>query len=109
LFLNTQADITKTCVTHLSFDTFNSGFSPTDEDFEARLQSNILCDYAPRNRGYHAHTSLSSTEEEKLMLDLLECEGKAMIVATRAADDRNATRSILWTGRIDNSLTQEAT
>jgi hypothetical protein len=54
-FPNDPADITKTCVTYLSFDTFNVGFSPTDEDFKVRLQSSI--DYAARNWGRHARIS----------------------------------------------------
>jgi Ankyrin repeats (3 copies)/Ankyrin repeat len=61
---------------YLLFDTFNIGFSRTDKDFETRLQSIILYDYATRNRGHHARISSSSTEEEKLKLDLLESEGK---------------------------------
>jgi hypothetical protein len=74
---------------YLLFDTFNIGFSRTDKDFETRLQSNILYDYAARNWGHHARISSSPTEEEKLMLDLLESEGKvaacsqAMMVSGR--------------------------
>jgi hypothetical protein len=33
-FPNAQRDITATCVTNLSFDAFETGFCPTDEDFE---------------------------------------------------------------------------
>jgi Ankyrin repeats (3 copies) len=75
-FPNAQVDIAKTCVTYLSFDTFNIGFSLTDKDFKARLKSNILYDYAARNWGHHARTSSFSTEGETLMLDLLESKGK---------------------------------
>ena len=48
-FPNAQTDIAKTCVTYLSFDTFETGFCRTDEKFEARLQWNPLYDYAARN------------------------------------------------------------
>ncbi|KAH8689310.1 hypothetical protein BGW36DRAFT_70072 [Talaromyces proteolyticus] len=69
-FPNAHTDITKTCATYLSFDTFESGFSPTHEAFQARLESNILYDYAARNWGHHAR--ISSIEGGKLILDLLE-------------------------------------
>src|SRR4029077_1436175 len=53
-FPHAQTDITKTCVTYLSFDAFKTGSTPTKEDFTARLQSNVLYDYAARNWGHHA-------------------------------------------------------
>ncbi|OCK78779.1 purine and uridine phosphorylase, partial [Lepidopterella palustris CBS 459.81] len=73
-FPNAQNDITITCVTYLSFNDFESGFCPTDEEFEARLRFNALYDYAAHNWGYHAH----ATEEEviQLVLGLLESEAK---------------------------------
>lgn len=62
------------CVTYLSFDDFGTGFCSTDEKFEARLQSNVLYDYAARNWGYHAREA--SIESEQLILNLLESEAK---------------------------------
>ena len=73
-FPNGQADIAKTCVTYLSFKAFETGISHTYEDFEARLQSNILYDYAARNWGHHAR--ISSIEGGKLILDFLESTAK---------------------------------
>ena len=72
-FPNAQRDIAKTCVTYLSFDAFKTGFCPTDEEFEARLRSNALYDYAARNWGHHVRTALI---EEQLVLDFLESEAK---------------------------------
>ena len=69
-----QTDIAKTCVTYLSFDKFETGFCPTDEEFEARLQSNALYDYAARNWGHH--TCVASTEVVQLILNFLENEAK---------------------------------
>ena len=63
-----------TCVTYLSFDAFETGFCPTDEEFEARLRLNPLYDYAARNWGHHARAA--STEVEQLILDFLESEAK---------------------------------
>jgi hypothetical protein len=55
-FPNAEEDITTTCLTYLSFSTFESGLCRTDKEFEERLQFNQLYDYAARNWGYHART-----------------------------------------------------
>ena len=73
-FPNAQTDITKTCVTYLSFNCFDIGFCQTDKEFEARLRGNILYDYAAHNWGYHACTA--STEAEQLVLHFLKDEAK---------------------------------
>jgi hypothetical protein len=73
-FSNAETDITVTCVTYLSFDTFATGFCSTDEEFEARLQLNPLYDYAARNWGHHARAA--TTEVVQLILGLLESEAK---------------------------------
>jgi len=73
-FPNAQNDITITCVTYLSFDAFESGFCPTNEEFEARLRSNALYDYAARNWGYHAYATEGDVVQ--LVLGLLESEAK---------------------------------
>ena len=36
-FPDAETDILKTCITYLSFDTFDAGFCETDEEFEHRL------------------------------------------------------------------------
>ena len=71
---NAQRDIATTCVTYLSFDAFESGFCPTDKDFEARLQLNPFYDYAARNWGHHVRAA--PTEEERLILEFLKSEAK---------------------------------
>src|SRR6202046_2175389 len=73
-FPNGQTDIAKTCVTYLSFSAFETGISHTYGDFKARLQSNILYDYASRNWGHHAR--VSSIEGGKLILDFLDSTAK---------------------------------
>jgi hypothetical protein len=84
-FPNAQKDIATTCVTYLSFDAFNTGFCPSDADFEIRLQSNPLYDYAAKNWGHHVYAA--STEVEQSILNLLKSEPKvsassqAMMVA----------------------------
>jgi hypothetical protein len=68
-----QVGIATTCITYLSFRTFESGFCSTDEEFGLRLQSNRLYDYAARNWGHHA--LIASTMEE-LILGFLNSEAK---------------------------------
>jgi Ankyrin repeats (3 copies) len=53
-FPDVETDITKICVTYLSFNIFDSGFCQTDKEFEERLRSNQLYDYAAHNWGHHA-------------------------------------------------------
>ena len=74
-FPSAETDITVTCVTYLSFDAFETGFCPTDEEFESRLQLNPFYDYAARNWGHHA--SVASAKVEQLVVDFLRSEAKA--------------------------------
>src|SRR5271154_3810358 len=68
-FPDAQRDIATACVKYLSFDAFETGFCQTDKEFEARLQSHALYDYAARNWGYHVREAL--IEVEQLILDFL--------------------------------------
>ncbi|RYO96334.1 hypothetical protein DL764_007492 [Monosporascus ibericus] len=45
------------CFTYLSLDDFEGGFCQTDEEFEERLQSYPLYDYAAHNWGHHARSA----------------------------------------------------
>ncbi|KAH6714520.1 hypothetical protein BKA61DRAFT_550129, partial [Leptodontidium sp. MPI-SDFR-AT-0119] len=54
LFPRAESEITITCVTYLLFNAFESGFCQTDDEFEKRLQSHKLYDYASHNWGHHA-------------------------------------------------------
>ena len=73
-FPDAQTDIATICVTYLLFDTFDTGFCRTDEEFESRLELNPLYDYAARNWGHHAHTA--PTELELLIVGLLDSDAK---------------------------------
>lgn len=53
-FPEALSSITTTCVTYLTFDTFESGYCSTDEELRARRKSNPFYDYAARNWGHHA-------------------------------------------------------
>jgi ankyrin repeat protein len=83
-FPNAETDITKTCITYLSFDTFETSFCPTDKEFEARLKGNVFYDYAARNWGYHACKAPLSSQ---MIMEFLESTSKveASIQALMAA------------------------
>jgi hypothetical protein len=55
-FPNAEINITKTCVTYLSFDRFG-GICQNDKEVEERLQLNKLYDYASHNWGRHARAA----------------------------------------------------
>ncbi|KAH7014764.1 hypothetical protein EDB80DRAFT_566297 [Ilyonectria destructans] len=67
-FDNAQAAITTICTNYLSFSVFESGFCQKDGEFEERLRSNPLYDYATHYWGHHA-CELSNLPEE--ILDFL--------------------------------------
>lgn len=73
-FPNAKSDIAKVCITYLSFDTFETGFCSTEEDFQARLQLNPLYDYAARNWGHHARTA--SEDVEPFVMNFLRSNTK---------------------------------
>ncbi|KAH6989799.1 hypothetical protein BKA56DRAFT_259996 [Ilyonectria sp. MPI-CAGE-AT-0026] len=70
-FDNAQAAITTICTTYLSFSVFESGFCQKDDEFEERLRSNPLYDYAAHYWGHHA-CDLSNFPEQ--ILDFLRLE-----------------------------------
>jgi ankyrin repeat protein len=73
-FPNAQSDITVTCVTYLLFHTFETGFCFTDKEFERRLHTNVLYDYAARYWGHHARAASAATKQ--LILSFLESQAK---------------------------------
>ncbi|EEU38844.1 uncharacterized protein NECHADRAFT_11175, partial [Fusarium vanettenii 77-13-4] len=68
-----QNTATIICVTYLSLDDFESGFCPSDDEFQERLRLNPLYVYAAKAWGHHARKSLTSRQE---VLDFLECQAK---------------------------------
>jgi hypothetical protein len=65
-----QLHIATTCLTYLSFSTFQSGCCSTDKEFEARLQQNQFLDYAAKHWGSHVKTV--ETEVAALACELLQ-------------------------------------
>jgi ankyrin repeat protein len=72
-FPGAETEITKACVTYLSFSEFQKGPCSTDKDFEDRLQRSALYDYAAHNWGHHARVASSMCIE---VIDFLGEEEK---------------------------------
>ncbi|KAL9118356.1 MAG: hypothetical protein Q9187_005101 [Circinaria calcarea] len=66
-----QTEITRTCLTYLSFNAFGPGPCKNDEDFEARLQQNVLLEYAAKYFGWHARAA-SNEVTKQLVLNFLD-------------------------------------
>jgi hypothetical protein len=72
-FPDGESDITKICLTYLSFHVFESGCCQNDEEFEQRLQLNPLYDYASHNWGYHAREAYTLTQDlNQAIIDFFE-------------------------------------
>ncbi|KAM0130917.1 hypothetical protein ACHAP3_007144 [Botrytis cinerea] len=72
-FPNAETFITTICVTYLSFETFNTGFCQTSQDFVKRVRSNRLSMYAAKFWGLHAcKASISEKILERALLRFLE-------------------------------------
>jgi hypothetical protein len=97
-FPDAETDIAETCVTYLSFDVFAAGSCPTDDEFEARLKSYALYDYAARNWGHHACAAW--TEAEQLILNLVKSNAKvsassqAMMASRRYLDESGYSQRV---------------
>ncbi|KAF5012488.1 hypothetical protein FDECE_1461 [Fusarium decemcellulare] len=68
-----ESSITSICITYLSFDVFASGPCQTTKEFEERLKSNQLYDYAARHWGHHASRTLTLPPET---VEFLRCTTK---------------------------------
>ena len=51
-----QLRTTRTCLTYLCFDVFQSGSCSTEEEYDERLQEHPFLDYAAKHWGEHART-----------------------------------------------------
>ncbi|KAI0542485.1 hypothetical protein GGR58DRAFT_252203 [Xylaria digitata] len=112
-----ETEITRVCVTYLSFETFESGFCRIADDFRKQLQSNPFYDYAIHYWGYHARKAPDALSET---VAFLSCQPKvdpagqgAMIVGglwgyvvmESTGDDWIAFGGVLWIGqRCESSL-----
>ncbi|TGJ72390.1 hypothetical protein EYR41_004289 [Orbilia oligospora] len=64
-FPNSHSDIAKICVIYLSQDTFKLGSCSTYKEFQQRLQSNALYEYAAKNWDYHIRESTNDVESPR--------------------------------------------
>ncbi|KFY69225.1 hypothetical protein V496_00421 [Pseudogymnoascus sp. VKM F-4515 (FW-2607)] len=62
-FPDAEANIATICVTYLSFNDFENGICENDDDFEERLTSNPLYDYASHHWGHHVRKGFTLIAE----------------------------------------------
>lgn len=72
--------IATTCLTYLSFSTFQGGYCSSDEEFKAKLQHNPFLDYAAKHWGSHVRTV--ETEVADFTYELLQ--GKSFLCIEQA-------------------------
>ena len=102
LFPRAESDITITCVTYLLFDEFESGVCRNDKEFEQRLQSNKLYDYASHNWGHHAREASKSCQGviQGIIIEFLqkqaqvEASSQALIAVKRWPKDVGYSQKI---------------
>ena len=72
-FPNAETNITRICVSYLSFHSFECGPCQTYNEFEKRLQSNKLYHYSSCNWGHHAREASNLCLE---VMNFLNCKAK---------------------------------
>ncbi|KAL7938651.1 hypothetical protein V8C35DRAFT_288776 [Trichoderma chlorosporum] len=70
-----EANITRVCLTYLSFRVFGSGYCETRDEFQRRTQLYPLYKYAANCWGLHAR-EISTVQMEQLILSFLSSEAK---------------------------------
>ncbi|KAL2008399.1 hypothetical protein VTN00DRAFT_8381, partial [Thermoascus crustaceus] len=101
-FPNAHQDIATICITYLSLDIFETGFCPTDEELETRLQQYPLYDYSARNWGHHGR---AQSVDEQLVLNLLENEAKMSACTQALMAQKGFSRDTGYSQRVPRQMT----
>lgn len=101
-FLHTEEYITAICATYLSFDVFENGACATDDEFEERLSSNKLYNYASHSWGRHACKASHLPPE---VLDFLECQAKVEASVQAVMVSTSRRRPAHYSQRIPREMT----
>ncbi|KFZ19348.1 hypothetical protein V502_03701, partial [Pseudogymnoascus sp. VKM F-4520 (FW-2644)] len=79
-----QEEIASTCLTYLSYHTFDTGHCYSDEEFRRRITQNPFLDYASRHWGNHALTVQQTIEKIALLflrnMNQVSCSNQVMSV-----------------------------
>lgn len=95
-FPNAETNITRICVSYLSFHSFECGPCQTYNEFEKRLQSNKLYDYSACNWGHHAREASNLCLE---VMNFLNCKAKVQASSQVLMDfGYHSLRSVYPTG-----------
>jgi hypothetical protein len=77
LFSASADEITKVCLTYLSYDIFGTGPSSADKDMRERLKKYPFLKYASKEWGRHASES-SGSETREAIFDFLKQDNKSL-------------------------------
>ncbi|KAL6410261.1 hypothetical protein AUP68_06676 [Ilyonectria robusta] len=83
-FPTAETEIATSCIAYLSFVAFEGGICHSAKEFQQRLQSNPLYNYAAKNWGYHAPETAILPRN---LMDFLECEAKVEASCQALMDD----------------------
>ncbi|KAL6401227.1 hypothetical protein AUP68_16956 [Ilyonectria robusta] len=101
-FPEAETDITRICITYLSFSTFESGFCQTNHEFRKRLRSNPLYNYAAHNWGHHARDASTLGQE---VVSFLECKAKVEAAAQVLMPGMHSSSDSNYTQRVHKQMT----
>ena len=96
-FPHMPSEITRACLTYLSFNEFESGICQNDEDFEQRLQLHKLYDYAAHNWGHHARDTLTSCQSIIEFLQKqaqVEASSQALMAVKRWPEQKEYSQAV---------------
>ncbi|KFY47129.1 hypothetical protein V494_00150 [Pseudogymnoascus sp. VKM F-4513 (FW-928)] len=89
-FPDAETNIATICVTYLSFNVFETGICQNDDDFEERLTSNPLFDYASHHWGHHVPKGFTLTAEVCSFLEKnaqVEASSQALLISKFYPED----------------------
>jgi hypothetical protein len=101
-FLDAETDIATICVTYLSFNVFETGICQDDMEFEERLQSYPLYDYASHNWGHHARQRFMLIPE---VVSFLETKGPVEASSQALFAWKSYSRDLAYSQRFARQMT----
>ena len=100
-FPDADHEITQACVTYLSFGVFERGRCSTDAEFEERMQTYQLYEYAARNWGHHAR---GAERVDDLVVDFLMSRAKVE-ASSQALARVEGSKQLAYSQKAANNVT----
>jgi ankyrin repeat protein len=98
-FPDAQITISRKMLTYLSYTVFQAGIAKTDADFEERLQTHTLYEYASNNWGYHITDATITPWEDYIRflteMSCTEASGQVLLAVKRSPYDLHYSKRSL--------------